>query len=297
MDIVLGATGRVGSALVRALLANGRTVRAVVRNADKAARLQRVGADVAVADFADAGALRSAFSGGDSVFILTAEDPASHDGIAEGTAFLEMCREAMQAAGTKRIIGLSSSGAQHATGTGFLTLSYRMEHAFDGMAVEKTFVRPSYYYSNWMISLPLARESGVLPTFFPVDFAIPMIAPEDVARFAAAVFAGEVKAEMVHDITGPHSYTASDIARMLGEVIGREVRALPVPEPEWVETLTHVGFSPANARSMAEMTAATLSGLTAVERKPIVLPTAFPDYARQYLAGEDGIPTRDPDSR
>lgn len=290
MDIILGATGRVGSALVGALLENGRSVRAVVRNANKAEVLHRLGASIAVADFADARTVRAAFDGGDSVFIVTAEDPASADGVAEATAFLDACRDAVRTTGIRRAVGLSSDGAQHATGTGFLMVSYRLEHAFDGMDVEKIFIRPSYYYSNWMMSLPVVQEHGILPTFFPVDFAVPMIAPEDVARFAAQVFVGEVESQTIHSITGPHAYTATDIARLLGEVLGRKVTAIQTPEDTWIETLTSVGFSPANARHMADMTAAVLSGLTVAEGPETVLPTAFSEYARRYLTSAAAKP-------
>lgn len=285
MDIILGATGRVGAKLVETLLEKGRAVRAIVRNPDKAKSLRRKGAFIAVADFTNAQAIRTAFDGGDSVFVITAEDPASADGVAEATMFLEACRDAVQATGIRRVIGLSSGGAQHATGTGFLMVSYRLEHAFDGMDVEKAFIRPSYYYSNWMMSLPVVQEYGILPTFFPIDFAVPMIAPEDVARFAAQVFAGEVESRTIHNITGPQAYASIDIARLLGEVLGREVTASRTPEDAWIETLTSVGFSPANAKHMADMTAAVLSGLTVAEGPETVLPISFPEYAQRYLAG------------
>lgn len=286
MDIILGATGRVGSALATSLLAKGRTVRAVVRNATKAERLRQMGAEVAVADYTDAHALRSAFAGGDSLFVLTAEDPGSHDGIAEASAFLDMCRKATEGAGIKRVIGLSSDGAQHATGTGFLTVSYMLEHAFDGLDIEQTFIRPSSYYSNWMMSLPVVKAHGILPTFFPVDFSIPMIAPEDVAAFAAQVFLGEVEPRAIHEITGPCSYTSTDIAKMLGDILGRKVEAQQTPQAAWLDTLKSVGFSPANAQHMAEMTAAVISGITGAEGEEVFLPTTFPDYAKRYLAAQ-----------
>lgn len=281
MDIVLGATGRVGSALVGALLAKGRTVRAVVRDAAKAEQLRQMGAAIAVADFTDVAAMHSAFAGGGSVFIVTAEDPSSADAVAEAEAFLATCRDAVHNAGVGRIVGLSSGGAQHAAGTGFLMVSHMLEHAFDGMAVEKVFIRPSYYYSNWMLSLPVAREHGILPTFFPEDLAIPMIAPEDVALFAAKVFSEEVEPRLVHEITGPGSYTSSNIADMLGALLGRTVTAQPIPENAWLDSLTSAGFSPTNAKYMADMTAAVISGLTATQGEALVLPTPFFEYAKR----------------
>lgn len=96
---------------MEALLAKGRIVRAVVYNPAKAEPLRRRGASIAVADFADAQTVRTAFDGDDSVFIITAKDPASADSVAEATAFLEACKDAIQATGIKRVIGLSSGGA------------------------------------------------------------------------------------------------------------------------------------------------------------------------------------------
>lgn len=284
MDVVLGSTGRVGRALVEALLAKGRAVRAVTRNAGKAEPLRNMGASVVVADFADAGAVRPALAGGDVVFILTAEDPGGHDALAEARAFLDACRDAVRSEGVGRIIGLSSDGAQHAAGTGMLVASHMLEHAFDDVDVEKTFIRPSYYFSNWMASLAVVTEHGFLPTFFPPDLSIPMISPADVGRYAAAVFAEEVETRPIHEITGPRPYTSTEIARTVGEIFGREVRAQQVPESNWLETLTRVGFSPANARHMAAMTAAVISGLTAAEGEMLPLPTTFSEYAREVLA-------------
>lgn len=281
MDIVLGATGRVGSALTTALLAKGRKVRAVVRNARKAEPLRKRGASVAVADFADQHALRSAFAGGECVFILTAEDPGSRNAVADADEFLTHCREAIAGEGIRRVVGLSSCGAQHASGTGFLMVSHRLERAFDGLPVETTFIRPSYYYSNWTMSLPFVREHGVLPTFFPEDFRIPMISPEDVADFASKVMVREIEPSKIHEITGPCAYSPCDIARMMKEAFQRDVTPQSIPETHWVETLMDVGFSAANAEHMAAMTAATLAGLSAAEGEMTALPTTFPEYLRR----------------
>ena len=75
MNIILGATGQIGSMLVDNLLKEGQPVRAVIRNSSKAQELKNKGAEVAIADYFDVEALKRAFQGGSSVFLLTPENP------------------------------------------------------------------------------------------------------------------------------------------------------------------------------------------------------------------------------
>lgn len=283
MDIVLGATGRVGSGVVRELLAKGRRVRAVVRNPDKARRLREAGAEVAAASYNDLDAMRTAFAGGATLFVVTPEDPASPNWLLDAEVILRNCQIAALSAGIGRVVGLSSNGAQHAEGTGALLVSHRLEEAFACYGGESCIVRPSYYYSNWFASLDAVRQ-GVLPTFLPADLEVPMIAPSDVAAFAAKAIAGEVPGGRVYEISGPQSLTPADVARLFGKVLGRRVTARQVPENEWKQTVLGFGFSLPNADLFVEMTRAVVSGLTAAEGEVVTLPTGFEDYARRELA-------------
>src|SRR5262249_33079483 len=73
IDVVTGATGQLGRALMRALLRRGDGVRAVVQHGDPhASELLAEGAELAIADVRDASALHSAFMGARDVFHLAA---------------------------------------------------------------------------------------------------------------------------------------------------------------------------------------------------------------------------------
>lgn len=118
MHIILGATGRVGSVLAKKLLDKGEAVRAVVRNSSRAGELKARRAEVVTADYSNPDVLKRAFQGGNSVFLLTPEDPQYEDFIDETKKFLNSFREAVISAGITKIVGLSSMGAQHESGTG-----------------------------------------------------------------------------------------------------------------------------------------------------------------------------------
>src|SRR3954453_12090376 len=70
MYAITGITGKVGGAVARTLLADGQSVRAVVRNADKGQVWRERGCKVALATIEDAASLSAAFQGAEAVFVL-----------------------------------------------------------------------------------------------------------------------------------------------------------------------------------------------------------------------------------
>lgn len=71
--------------------------------------------------------LKKAFRGGTAVFLLTPENPESNNYIKETQMILKNYREAILSAGINKIVGLSSMGAQHESGTGNLLAAHLLE--------------------------------------------------------------------------------------------------------------------------------------------------------------------------
>ncbi len=61
MNIILGATGQIGSMLVDYLLNKGQPIRAVVRDSFKAQELKNKGVEVSIADYFDVETLKKPF--------------------------------------------------------------------------------------------------------------------------------------------------------------------------------------------------------------------------------------------
>ena len=284
MDIILGATGQIGSMLVDNLIKRGQSVRAVVRNGSKAEGLRSKGIEISIADYFDVEALKKAFQGGSSAFLLTPENPESQDFISETKTIINNYREAILASGITKIVGLSSNGAQHESGTGNLMASYMLEHAFSDLEIEQVFVRPSYYFSNWLGYLELVKEHGILPTFFPPEMKVPMIAPPDVAEFLSEIIICKIPKERVYEITGPHAYSSLDIAKIFEEVLNRNVILQQVLPEEWESTLIQAGFSKDGAKNLALMTKAVIEGKTKNEASnPVSFSTDFKSYLKNFM--------------
>lgn len=283
MNIITGASGQIGSMLIDHLKNDVQPVRAIVRNPHKALK----DVETKVADFFDRQALKRAFQGGHTVFLLTPENPGSADPIGETATIIQNYKEAILDAGIKKIVGLSSHGAQHSSGTGNLEMSYMLEHAFTDLPTEQVFVRPGYYYSNWLGYLELAKNHGVLPTFFPVDQKIHMISPEDVARFIAGVITRENDTEKIYEIAGPESYSTEDVAEIMSRLFNKEVKPQPIPRYDWDTTLQQAGFSENAAKNMIKMIESVITGKTNPEKKgPFVSTnTGLDQYLKKILDG------------
>lgn len=287
MNIILGASGQVGSAITDFLLQKNLPVKGVIRDAEKADELEKRGAAVYIADYTDLSSLKTALNDGTTVFLLTPENVHSHDLLGDTKSMLENYRLAVESSPIEKIVGLSSIGAQHATGTGNLQMSYMLEHAFAGLPVQQVFIRPAYYYSNWLAYLSTAEKPGILPTFFPVDLKIPMISPIDVARFAADIISNDIEGKSkVYELTGPEMYSAGNVADIMEEALNRDVEPQQIPREHWEETLRQVGFSKDAVNNLIKMSEAVIDGRASPEGRgtdTIEMPTTLKQYLNKAI--------------
>ncbi|GAB2774105.1 NmrA family NAD(P)-binding protein [Rhabdobacter roseus] len=286
MNVILGASGQVGSAVVAALAEKQVPVRAVIRDASKAPELEKKGVEVRIADYFDANALQKAVEGGELLLVLTPESLTSDDVMGETDALVTNYREVIAATGIRQVVGLSSMGAQHASGTGNLLMSYKLEQALAGLPVQPIFVRPAYYYSNWLMYLESVREQGTLPTFFPEDLAIPMASPLDVAGFIADLISNPNREPGIYEVDGPQAYSARDVAQVLAEVLAQEVSVAPIPRESWEASFRQAGFTPDVTRHFVAMTQAVVEGKAQPERRGTIsvqLGTTLNEYFKEQL--------------
>lgn len=280
MHIILGAGGRVGGGVAECLVKVGCSVRSVVRNPKSAS----CPGDVVQADYFDKAALAKACRGGSSIFLLTPENPASEHPQEDVATLLENYHHCVVENGIKRVVLLSSMGAHAGQSAGNLEYSYRLEHAFDNLAVEKVCIRPAYYYSNWFGYVDLAKEYGILPTFFPPEFSLPMVSPSDVAAFAALAMQGLTDGSSLYEVVGPRNLSSNDVAQQFSNLLGKLVQPSEVPAQQWRATLKQAGFSTQSAEGLALMTQAVLDGRTkAVTENPIQGKTSLGEYLEQMV--------------
>ena len=233
MYAITGITGNVGGAVARTLLAEGHSVRAVVRDAAKGQVWSDLGCEVAIAEMEDAAALTRAFTGARGVFVLPPPNFDPTPGFPEAKAVIDAVSRALVAARPARVVCLSTVGAQ-ATQSNLLSQRTLMEEALSALTLPVAFLRPAWFLDNLAWDIAGAREQGVFASFLqPLDRPVPMVAAADVGRVAAELLMQESPVERIVELEGPERVSPNAIAAALSMVLGRPVQAEAVPRETW----------------------------------------------------------------
>ncbi len=283
MYIVSGATGQTGSVVANTLLEKGLPVRVIVRSEAKGKPWKDLGAEVAVADLQDADALTKALTGGKVLYLMNPPNEQTEDMFAETEKVIKAYQTAIENSALEKLVVLSSIGAHLSSGTGAIVTNYLVEQAFKDSLIPTTFIRATYFMENWNSVLEPAKNEGILPSFLqPLDKKIPQIAAEDIGRVAAEAMLEKSEGVEIKELAGL-PYSPDDVAKAFSKVLGREVKAVAIPEEQWMETLKTFA-SLRNAEAYYEMTQWINSGSITFETgNQIEGKVTIEDYANKAL--------------
>jgi uncharacterized protein YbjT (DUF2867 family) len=286
MHIILGGTGQVGSATARALLKRGEPVTIITRDADHGSDLKEAGARIAVADIRDVAGLREVFRAGTRAFLLNPPAAPSGDTDAEERANVAAIVKALDGSGLEKVVAASTYGARPGERCGDLTVLHEFEQKLKAQSIPAAINCGAYYMSNWGGRLDAVRGSGTLPSFFPADMALPMVAPEDLGEAAARRLLEPASDTDLRYVEGPDHYTPRDVADAFSEALDMTVEITAIPREAWEATFIQFGFSKAAAQSYVCMTR-TVVDEAAKPDDPERGRTTLRDYIRSIVrAGE-----------
>jgi uncharacterized protein YbjT (DUF2867 family) len=201
MILVTGGTGTAGAEVVRALVGSGRHVRLLARDTEKAQRLFGAAVEIVAGDFADARSVDRALADADELFLSCADDPRR-------VAWETRTVDAASASGVRRVVKLSSIGAQPGSPVPFWDWHGRVERHLRESPVSAVILRSNFYMSN------IAPAGGRIHA--PAgDARIAMIDPRDVGAAAAAVVGDTGHDGRTYLLTGPEAITYAQAAAEL----------------------------------------------------------------------------------
>lgn len=186
MFAVVGAAGNVGYSTSRALREAGVPVRAILRDAARAARVQRIGCEIALADLQDAGALARAISDARAVQVIVPLRPRAADPAADLRRSIGSLVEALKMARPERVLAISDYGAHVGRDIGMPSVFRDFELRLRRLGCRVLILRSAEHMHNWERTIPAALASGVLPSFqVPVHLVQPTISAPDLGLISA----------------------------------------------------------------------------------------------------------------
>lgn len=242
MIVVVGATGRVGGTIARALLAEGREVRAFVRPTSDRGPLEEAGAEIVLGDLEEPGTIPPAVEGASAV-ITTATaalrgDEESIDAVdRRGTARLI---DAAAREDVERFVYVSAFGIAEAAGLALARAKRLSEQRLRMSGMGYTILRPTLLMESWIGSLigGQLEEGDTVTLLGDGRTRHGFVAVGDVAAVARAVLGMEETRDTALTVGGP-SATFREVVALVERVSGREIRLRRVDDPTQLE-----GFPP-----------------------------------------------------
>ena len=272
--LVAGASGHLGGVITRKLLADGTSVRALSRSAERLASVVAAGAEPAAVDMLNLPALTEACRGIEQVIATATNNmgkgPTSPNKV-DLTAYQNLVA-ATRKAGVKRIIYVSFRGLDMDAVVDIFRVKWYIEDAIKRSGMPYVFVRPTAFLDIWANELIAGdvRKNGAATIFGDGNRVGNYVAVDDVAHFIVKILERPDVVNEVIEVGGPSNISMNQLADLVEKrlgVSGKKRRHIPVPAMKYLPPLVRP-FNEVAARLM------TIGLYSATATKP------FPDWRK-----------------
>jgi len=234
--LVTGATGKLGSKVVEALLktVSASQLAVSVRHPEKAEGLRSLGVEVRRGNFDEPETLDVAFAGIDRLLIISA-DGDNETRIVQHTNAVA----ATERAGVKFIAYTSLANATESKNL------MAPPHVATEAAIVKTGIPYSFLRNNWYLENEIGSIQGALAgapwVTSAEDGKVGWALQQDYAEAAAKVLVGEGHENTVYELSGP-LLTQEELVNALGVVIGKKIPVQQVNDETYAEIMKGLGL-------------------------------------------------------
>ena len=290
---VTGSLGHIGKPLTTLLVGQGHEVTVISSSDDRKDAITQSGATPAIGSIYDTDFLTGAFTGADIVYTMVPPTPGGFtdpdlDLAALCAQLAESFATAIERAGVKRVIHLSSVGAHMAEGNGLLKLHYILEQRLGQLAgVDITFMRPTGFFYNLFAFIGLIKQHGFIAANYGGNDISLLVAPEDIATAIAEEIASPAQHRNIRYVCS-EELTSAQIAAILGAAIGKPgLQWLTISNEQMLAGALAMGMQPALAKGYVEMYAGIHDGTVQAHyflHKPVLGKTKLTTFAPAFAA-------------
>ena len=236
MILVAGATGVLGSEIVRRLIARGEQVRAIVRETsapEKVERLRNAGAEIVTADLKDPASLDRACAGVDSVIstvsmILTGQPGDSFD--STDSAGNRSLVDAAKRAGAKKFVFVSFD-TQCVPDSPLTEAKREAEEHLIKSRLDYTILHPSLFFESWLGPMLFADpEAGTAKIYGRGVEKIRYVAVADVAELAVQSLSSPAARNAIIPFGGREAISQRDAVKIFEDTFGKKFSVTEVPQ-------------------------------------------------------------------
>ncbi len=236
MILVAGATGVLGSEIVRNLLARGEKVRAMTRKTSKPEtvdRLRRAGAEIVVADLKEPASLAAACKGVDgvisSVTSVTTAQPGDSFEATDGKGTISLI-DAARKAGVKKFVFVSFN-ADYSPDAPLARAKRDVEKHLEKSGLDYTILHPSLFCETWLSPMMFADPvAGTARVYGKGTEKIRYVAVADVAELAVQSLTRPFASKATIAFGGPEPISQRDAVKLFEDAFEKKFDVAEVPE-------------------------------------------------------------------
>jgi uncharacterized protein YbjT (DUF2867 family) len=288
MIVITTPAGQIGRQVLTDLLDSGEQLRLIARDPSGIPAETRMWVEVIQGSHGDPAVADQAFDGADAVFWLAPPDPRAESVEAAYAGFARPAAEAFRKHGVKRVVGVSAlgRGTPWAGQAGYVTASLAMDDLIAASGVAYRALTNPSFMDNIAAQAGAIKNQGLFFSPIAGDRKLPSVATRDIAAAASRLLLddswsgfGEVP------LLGPEDLSFNDMAEIISEVLGKEVRFQQITYEAYKARFTGFGMSDAMAQGMTDMAWAKNQGLdNAVARtSENSTPTSFRQWCDDVL--------------
>jgi uncharacterized protein YbjT (DUF2867 family) len=247
MILVVGAAGKTGQAVIRALLKREARIRAFVLRPEQSHLVESLGvAEVVVGDMRDPTAFRQATLGVSAVYQICSN--MNPDEVTIGQI-------AIRAAGENGVHHFVYHSVLHPQ-------TEAMPHHWHKLRVEEallesqlnfTILQPAAYMQNILAGWPAIVERGLYRVPYAPETRLAMVDLEDVAIAAANILTEAGHDNATYELAGPENLTQTEVAAILESLLQRPVRTEQIPLDVWSAGARRSGMGTYQLETLVKM--------------------------------------------
>ncbi|MBZ5531171.1 MAG: NmrA family NAD(P)-binding protein [Acidobacteriia bacterium] len=287
MIVVTGATGNTGSEVVKHLLAKSQKVRAIGRSEERLQPFAANGVDPFVADITDFASLTKAFRDATAVYLMIPPNVQAEDVRAYQNSVNNALVTAVQQAGVKHAVVLSSIGADKKDKTGPVVGLYELEQKLNAISgLNVLHVRAGYFMENTLAQAGIIHAMGKTAGPLQADLKVPMIATRDIGAAAAeALISCDFKGSQARELLGQRDISVKEVTSIIAKAISKpDLDYIQLPDAQLRPALQQMGMSGSMADLLLEMSGSLNSGyMKALEPRSAknTTPTSFETFVKE----------------
>jgi uncharacterized protein YbjT (DUF2867 family) len=286
-----GSLGNITKPLVIELIKAGHIVTVISSQEERSEEIHNLGAIAAIGNVSDLSFLKNTFKNADAVYTMVPPSYTTKDPIAYNHEQGKIYATAINESGVKKVVNLSSWGADNPEGCGPVTGLYFVEQELNklqSLGISVTHLRPGYFYTNLLHSISLIKSAGIIGMNYAIDTELVLIHPTDIAKVAAIALVEENKStEKNFRYIGSDQATLSAITTMIGNAIGiNNLPYIQFSDEDALNGYLKIGINQGMASSLVQLGKATREGkmITGyLQNKPTQLgATKLSDFVNEF---------------